>query len=55
MDLFFLANSGALEREGPIVLFRVGLALLKWIEPALLAADDFEVRHCLCRAFPLHS
>ena len=38
MDLFFAATHGGttLGRDGPTVLMRVGLGLLKWIEPTVM-------------------
>jgi hypothetical protein len=49
MDLFFLANDGANVREGPTVLFRVGLALLKWVEPQIVeaGAEDRSIEACM--------
>lgn len=50
MDLFFAATHGgsALGRDGPTVLMRVGLALLSWIEPTLLAVTPSDsIRACM--------
>jgi hypothetical protein len=50
MDLFFAATHGgsALGRDGPTVLMRVGLGLLKWIEPTLLAVTPSDsIKACM--------
>ena len=50
MDLFFAATHGgsALGRDGPTVLMRVGLGLLKWIEPTLLeVTPNDSIKACM--------
>lgn len=50
MDLFFAATHGgsALGRDGPTVLMRVGIALLKWIEPTLMeVTPDDSIKACM--------
>lgn len=50
MDLFFAATHGgsALGRDGPTVLMRIGLALLSWIEPTLLAVTPSDsIQACM--------
>ena len=50
MDLFFASTHGgsALGRDGPTVLMRVGIALLKWIEPSLLeVTPNDSIKACM--------
>ena len=50
MDLFFAATHGGttLGRDGPTVLMRVGLGLLKWIEPTVMKVTPHDsIQACM--------